>query len=275
MNKKPLFSRRFLAVFVVTASVGVFGQSQTMPKVNIANSLDRERLEIIPVDGAHQASLPPLLNADISSFPQGSFVLKNQRDKAITVVDVVWTYADQSGHSIQKKLTCDGYYFGPVRSIVKPKNLSLITPLGYSSQEHFDRLPSTGVLHPLSWSAKEKSVLTGSISSVTVSIDSIIFEDGQIWGPDTHRYYENVLNRHSIMQALSAELAEADKSGEGVASRLENIRKESDVAGNRRSSWRRHYAELIRSSPNPQGTLKQLRAQEALPEFQHISGAKQ
>lgn len=270
-----MFLSRSLVLLVVIATICVAGQNQTMPFLNIANSPDPKRVEVIPLDGAHQSSLPPMLDADLKALPPGSFILKNQRDKAMTVVDVVWTYADQAGHSIQKKLTCDGYYFGPVRSIVKPKNLSLITPSGYTPQEHFDRLPSTGVLDPLSWSAKEKSVMTGPISLATVSIDSIIYEDGQIWGPDTHRYYENVLNRRSIMQSLSTELSEASKSGEGVATRLEKIHKESASAGDRRSSWRHHYAGLIKNSPNLEGTLKQLDAQEALPEFQHISGDKQ
>jgi hypothetical protein len=274
MNKKPMFLRHSLAALVAIAIVCVPGQNQTMPSIHISNNADPTRVEIVPADDAHQASLPPMLEAELKLIPPGSFILKNQRDKAMTVVDIVWTYTDLSGHSIQKKLTCDGYYFGPARSIVKPKSQSLFTPSGYSSEEHFNRLPSTGVLDPLSWSAKEKSVMTGPISSVTVSIDSIIYEDGQIWGPDTHQYYETVLNRHSVMQSLSAELAEASKSGEGVAARLEKIHKESAAGTDRRSSWKHHYAGLIKNSPNLEGTLKQLNAQENLPEFKHISEGK-
>jgi|GEM_PF-4299156 hypothetical protein len=153
-----------------------------MPSINITNKPDLARVEIIPLDDAHRPLVPPLLDAQFRSLPPGSFILKNQRDKSITMVDVVWTYTDGSGHSVQRTLTCDGYYIGPVRPIVKAGNLSLITPSGYSSQEHFNRLPSTGVLEPLTWSAKDKSVLTDRIVSITLSLDSVLFEDGQIMG---------------------------------------------------------------------------------------------
>ena len=153
----------------------------------------------------------------------------------------------------------------------------LVTPAGYAVEEQFQRLGNSGVLDPASEfrfsGAKMRGL--GQVVSIKVSVDSAIYEDGGIWGPDTLKYYQTLLTRRSALDALSAELNQATSAGEELKTGLRKILSEIPHGRDQRALARRDYAELLERNPNPAALLKKLEAQRPLPEFHHIEGGTQ
>jgi hypothetical protein len=256
----------FLAWFIGSPVV-----AQMTPSVTVMNKPD-SRLDIIPADNAHRSALPSSLAGQLPSLAAGSFLLKNHTDKAITSLVAVWTFTDSDGKSRQHKLTTDAYYLPIDWTVVKPSGLLLVTPSGHAAEEQFQRLAASGVLDPLPRMSRGKGADEAQVVSVSVSVDSVIYEDGAVLGPDTLKYYLTLMNRRSALEGLSAELKDAKNAGEDFKTHLEKVRREVSRLNDQRTSHRRNYAGLLQRAPDPETLLKKLEAQPPLPEFHHIGG---
>lgn len=250
--------------------------AQSAPLLTVMSRPD-SRFEIIPADTAHAAALPASLVRQLGSLPTGSFVLRNRTGKAITALVVDWTFTDANGNSRQHKLTTDAYYLPIDWTVVKPWGVLLVTPSGYASENQFQQLGTSGVLDPL---PRMSLTMAGdkakaAIAYVALAIDSVIFEDGSICGPDKHRYYLALLTRRSVLDGLSAEFKDAKNAGEDFKAHLEKLRHEPLKTNDQRSAHRRSYVDLLQRNPDPEGLLKKLELQAALPEFHHIGEESQ
>ena len=157
-------------------------------------------------------------------------------------------------------------------TVVKPLGQLLVTPSGYAVEEQFQRLAASGVLDPLPRMSRAKGPDETQLVAVSVSVDSVIYEDGAVWGPDTLKYYLTLMNRRSALEMLFAELKDAKGAGEDFNAHLEKIRKEIPHSKDQRTLHRRDYAGMLQRNPNPEALLKQLEALAPLPEFHHIGG---
>jgi len=174
-------------------------------------------------------------------------------------------------------MNCDGYLAVPSEPIVKANDSVLITPGGCTMREHFVHMAAGGAMiaNPLR-SERNKSVfgIAGNLTEVRITVDSIIFADGRIWGPDALHYYTSVAARYWAVRSVVEEISAARANGLDTKSPLEKIRAETEGKGDQPSYLRRYYAGLLQRSPNPEGTLKLLSEQPVLPEFQHIGETK-
>jgi hypothetical protein len=238
---------------------------QTMPQLLIGNAAST-KLEIVPVDAAHRAELPASLDGVFSKLPQGSFLLKNHTAQAINAVVTTWDYTDSKGVPRQLRLNCDAYLFAPLNPIVEANGVTLITPNDCTGQTLFARLETGGILggSPL----EPRTPL--STETIHVYIDSVIFDNGDIWGPDNFHYSSVIQERHAAVERLVSELTAAKAAGEDLHSALARIRSDAEGKKDSSSSRRAYYAHLLQGSPNAEGTLQQLKAQAPLPDFRHI-----
>lgn len=239
------------------------------PTVTYLNNSDAS-VEVIPTDEAHRAALPVELQSQIAVLPSGSFLLKNNLTKWITAIHAVWSLKDADDKTQEHTYSSNGYVVPGNRTIIKPLSLTLITPMGRASVEQFGHLRSSGVLDALRWGRADKLRLT----EVKVSLDSVIFEDGQIWGPDRKQYYRTLLSGRSALEALAAELKEASGRGEDIKTYLEKVKSESGGTYEETKS-RRDYARWLCDSNGPEVLLRRFRDQNALPDFYHDGGKQQ
>jgi hypothetical protein len=268
LNKKYGIALLFVAWFVSNSG------AQMTPSLTVVNKPD-STLEIIPADNAHSSALPASLIGQLASLPPGSFILKNRTNKAITALVAEWKFLDANGKSQQHKLTTDAYYLPIDWTVVRPLGLLLVTPSGYAAEEQFQRLASSGALDPLPRAAGIKAANEPPFVSIVISLDSVIFEDGGIWGPDNRKYYMTLLTRRSVLEGLSAEFKDAKTAGEDFKRHLEKIRQEAPRAKDQRASHRRDYAGLLQRNPDPEALFKKLEAQAPLPDFHHVGGETQ
>jgi hypothetical protein len=249
------------------------GEARVVPHIQLDNKPD-PRIEIVPIDDAHRSAIPASLSSVDAETPPGSFILVNRTDTPITAVDVRWNYTDGKGELKQSGITCDAYVFAPLDAIVKTNDLSLITPYGYTTQDLFPRL-ATGALigSPLAPS------IGGPISvdpkvTMHLYVDSVIFQDGQIWGPDKFQYYAQIQDRYLAVKNFVAEVAAARSAGEDMPALLARIREDAeskaDTPTSKASSRRAYYARLLQGRRNPEPRLQQLQAQTPPPAFHHM-----
>ena len=243
-----------------------------MPSITLANK-SSALLEIIPLDQAHASKIPVSLGPVVSLLPPGSFLLFNHTATPVAVVVVAWSYWDKGGSMQPRKIYCDGFYLSPPDVQVNANDLALVTPDGCVRQEYFAHMAADKPMFgsPLR-SALNQSLVAGkdNTASVQISIDSVIFADGGIWGPDTLRYSPAILERYIARQSVVKEIDAAKTAGESVDSHLESIQAEARSRKDKPSNLRAGIAHSLQLSTNREGTLKWLREQTPPPQFHHI-----
>jgi hypothetical protein len=243
-----------------------------MPIIDVKNKSD-SIIQIVPIDDAHKAPAP--LDQIRATLPPGAFILVNQTASPINAVVVLWSYVDKNGNSQPRSMNCDSYIGGPSDPIVRAKDSTLITPGGCTMREYFAHAaagkPMLGGDH---YAARNRPILdmTDTLTAVHITVDSVIFADGRIWGPDDHLYYKTISANYWAVRSVVEDVSSARAAGQDLKSSLEKIRSETTGKGGQRSFRRKLCADTIHDSPNPEGTLQFYSQQPPLPEFQHIGG---
>lgn len=251
-------------ILLMTASL----ESEMVSLVQVDNK-PSDKIDIIPIDDAHRSRVPPSL-ADLAGLPAGSFILANRTATSITAVVVRWTYTDLKGNLQQSRINCDAYVFAPLEPIVNPNDVSLITPHGCVRQDVFPRLTAGGTIGSPLHQSTQTHPPADPHATVHLYVDSVVFEDGRIWGPDKLDYTSEINDRYAAVRKFVSEVTVAKDAGESMPSLLSRIRGDVQGKTDKPSSRRAYYAGLLQRSPNPEGTLQQLKAQTSPPPFRHI-----
>jgi hypothetical protein len=224
------------------------------------------RIEIVPIDNSHRTDLPELVGAlDLElNFPPGSFILLNHTTTPITGIHVRWTYAAAKDELKQRGIVSDSYALAQLDAIVEAKGLSLITTRGCMRQALFSNRDYFPPVQNAQFGGGPDAISTNSNASIHVNLDSVIFQDGGILGPDKFQHYIQIQARYNAVREFLADVASAREAGEDLQSFLIRIRKEPKP---RHYHW---YASLIRNSFNPEAFLDHLKPQAPLPTFHHL-----
>ena len=263
-----------LALAVNCPGAGAFA----MPQVLVTNKSD-SYITIVPLDKEHEGQLPSPLDQVSSELPPGSFLLINHRSAPINALVTLWSFVDNEGLSTEKRFNCDGYVALPSESIVKGNDSVLVTLDGCTMREFFLHMAAGGPMlggNPLR-SPRNRDILQKAtkLNAVQITIDSAIFADGMIWGPDKRRYYTDIVARCSAIRTVGEEVSNAVSTGQPMAAILEKIGPQAtEGSGGRESYLKRYYAGFLRRSPDPQATLKLYNEQAPLPEFRHVGEQK-
>lgn len=242
-------------------------RAQVMRSIAVTNAVN-DRIAIVPIDEAHMPYATALFSHASTQAP-GAFILKNLTDVQITAVVAQWAYSLSNGEVVKRGFNCDGYFASPTWAAVKAHDFSLITPEEGCTGS--DRLLQTGNLR----SNKLQSVPNKEeIAQVTLTLDSIIFENGDILGPDTLHYYREIWERYYGAKSILDECQSVKAGGGEIRAHLAKVLTDSPVARDRRTAWKKHYALLLERSPNLEGTLEQLRSLSTPPDFHHVGDQK-
>jgi hypothetical protein len=262
----------WIGLVTLVAMLWVPGEAQTMPSITVANKAST-LLEIIPLDQAHASRIPTSLVSAVSSLAPGSFLLFNHTATPITVVVVAWSYWNKEGVMQPRKIYCDGFFLSPPDVQVRANDSALVTPDGCVKGEYFAHMAAGKPMFgsPLE-SALNQSLVADkdNTASVQISIDSVIFADGGIWGPDTLRYSPAILERYIARQSVVKEIDAAKAAGENVDSHLESIQAEARSRKDKPSNLRASIARSLQLSTDREGPLRWLRNQAPPPQFHHI-----
>ena len=157
-------------------------------------------------------------------FPEGlrqyAYVLQNHSDKQVIALHVLWTITEPDGsrhvrHDVTDNLLSQSY------PVLKGKAALVMVPGLHAPLE------TSGSKLQGSSESGLRSVQTAA--SVTMSIDAIIYEDGEIAGPNTQHYDEELLDKVRSARAVVAAM-----------DRHEVLKPKSD--------WERRLTEMVEGS---------------------------
>ena len=151
----------------------------------------------------------------------------------------------------------------------------LVTPYSCTKEEYFLNLEPNALFgSPLDPTKLTKVPAPESVSEIRITVDSVIFADGEIWGEDKFDYSTEIQERYFAAQEIVSEVTAATETGEVVKERLVKIHNAAAQKTGRRSFHRANYAALLQRSPNLNGTIEFLRGM-TRPSFHHASGDNQ
>jgi hypothetical protein len=106
-------------------------------------------------------------------------------------------------------------------------------------------------------------------SSIEISVDSVLFEDGELVGPDKFRLVENWEARRSAALDLVREVDAARVTGtvDSVLERWMNV-SESELRGNLKARWGETLAVMIRNDASTTAKIS------ALPQLPNVARSK-
>jgi hypothetical protein len=177
------------------------------PKVTIAPSPD-PKVVIIPIDQSGSAEAEAMFSGQFASLASTSFFISNQTGQPIWAIYVRCIAKNSAGWSPTAFVMLDSFAHPNPRPVLQPGSRVLIIAPGKSISEnslvHVSGTPLATILAQgaLGW-FKNLSPIT-----VDISIDSIIFGNGEVEGPDTENFIEELPNRKlaadSVLAAINA-----------------------------------------------------------------------
>jgi hypothetical protein len=181
------------------------------------------------------AELPPLRDES-----RRAAVLTNRSLQSITAMVCRWVVVDESATTKTTYVVRDDYFPPPPDRALLPSAGLLVTILGF--HEPLD------TRKPYYWLSAGNPLASdiSDATAVTVSLDSAVFEDGRIIGPDTHRIGDYVHNRYTAALWLAQRVDEGEAAGRSAASVLKSIAEDSAEP----DRWRRRLARQRQHDPS-------------------------
>lgn len=232
-------------------------------------------IQIIPVSEEYATNLPSEVSAVSAQLPLGSFVLLNLKDKPIMTVTTVWQYVDNTGKQESRTYYCDGYLGVPSIQVVDSGAKSLISPEGCVREQYFPQLVSGRLIGAPFEKNKAFAAHADLITSVSIAIDSIIFSDGEVVGPDKHKYTNEIKLRNDAMRSVVALVASVANDHTAVLNKLEAISSNGKRSNDRLTQLQGRWASTLMHSPNFSGTIAAINSEAPLPTFFHADKGRQ
>jgi len=192
-------------------------------------------------DPAHHRVSPP------ADMDDDFVVLENTSDKAIVAITAMWEYTDPAGHPQKIMLTSDGFSGTGAAQIVAPHS---ITFLGQQQV-----IPEATAAHAArgggySGPGKQRE-LPGE---KTLTIDAIVFEDGEITGPDTNQLAIQLPARKAAALRVATAMRQAMATHTDITQAMDGLiaeRPEPTPESVTEYNARIRYADQIKSMYSP------------------------
>lgn len=224
----------------------------------------------IIVSSANRDTLPSFADSTIAKFHPASFVITNRSDRSVVGLVVRWAYTDRDGHQRVHKYSSDGFLIPTARIVLSPGKRLLVAP-GASLPESLALSPHVGsTVDALDGRAVPSMQ---DASEITVQIDCVIFDDGEVVGPNQSNYDIEIQNRKIAAEQLAKQVRNAQAMGREPISAARQIieaareRTEPPNQSDTLSLWNIRFAEKLLRSPMPEAQLKALENMPALPKF--------
>jgi hypothetical protein len=210
------YLRYFLALVAVLTFVMVADAQLTKMKVQVPSSPSTEvsLKTILPED------FPAIDSAAFANVHPVSFALTNQSDRAIVAIAVEWSYTSQDGQQGQTFYKSSNLYIKNAKAVVQAHTRlfvgpNMILPESLAFAPHIGpRLEALdGRLAP--WAA--------TASQVSATIDAIIFEDGELVGPNHSKYDLEIQSQKTAAEQIASKVRYAQSQGQDPTPMLKQI----------------------------------------------------
>jgi hypothetical protein len=170
-----------------------------------------------------------------------SSVLTNVSTNAIQALTVRWAWVDASGHKQIHDYTVDGFFINHNKVLPAGRQL-LVTP----SFVLPDSLVDSGFIGPNSDTLQRDADAFEHSTENSVSVDTVIFEDGRVIGPDVSRTVASIQSRTAAIKAVLDNLQAATDQGLDPSAALSALaQKGRGAQGDYLQTWTTRIAHLL------------------------------
>jgi hypothetical protein len=180
-----------------------------------------------------------------------ALVLENRSAKAITALRWRWLKADASGSIRNNTCSSDSYTVDVFRAVVEPGSRRLISPSANLDEATIDHVLRGGGL--VGSKVRGARPFLENVAELTFEIDLVLFDDGEIAGPDPEKYALELNCRKPAAEFVAKQIRLADAEGRDVTPVLSALVELPNFLypgyGKHSSQiyWIRHYAQQYSS----------------------------
>jgi len=209
-----------------------------------------------------------LLGGALLPLQPASFWLTNNSDKPIVGIATRWVVSNSDGTAHTKLFTADSYLNTRALPVVGSHARLLVAPriwlqegrLGeYAASPYFADVQRTGLRRIADEFANAKSVM--------VEVDSVIFSDGEVAGPNRMGLDREIAGRGSAAQAVLNVLREAGPGESDSRTALLRLVSKPVVRSDKSDVWQHRFAEQLLHSPSMANAAAYLRNLPSAPAF--------
>lgn len=212
------------------------------------------------VTAATSDNLPQLDASLVQKFHPYAFILTNQSEKAIIALMTHWTFTDAQGAPRDGQINMDSFLQPHSPPVLRPHERLIVAP-GAFLPERLATAPHVGA--KLEDMDGRRSPAFMGASNIHVTIDLVVFEDGEMAGPNETQYDVKIQNRKIAATRLAEQVRNAIASGYDPKAVLDGILKSAPAYSDSVGLWTQTYAQMLSKSRNLDKTLEYL---EKLPE---------
>jgi hypothetical protein len=227
-------------------------------KVNILPSPSAD-IFVVPYEEAAFPKFSELFKTPSSLSPLGLFavdpeeasaaiVLENRSQKAVTALHYQWRTIDETGKQNSRTVGGDSYMVDVYHAVAAPGSRQLITPSGSVDEATIDHVRSGGGVVGGRIGGKISGSVEPVIVELTFEIDFVLFEDGEIAGPDPEKYALALQCRKPAAEFVAKQIRLAMAESRDVSPVLRALAEIpcfgnlKQAQGDRLVQWTRHYA---------------------------------
>jgi hypothetical protein len=235
-------SRAAICAFLISSPA--WGQ----PKVTIGPSPNRLiALTAIP-QGDVDASLKGIFGGDRLNLQPVSFYVSNQTGQPIIGIVVLTVATDSSGRPRTSRDVRDSYMSPSHTPVLNSGARLLVAPRGVWIPEGQVSTFTDDAGGLMLLQRASTWVRRNGTSEINVTVDSVILGNGEVDGPDTTHFAEEVSNRKKAADSILAAIA-LDPDSQKAA--LSQMAKQSVPRGDTLAWWQRVFADDYLNSSGP------------------------
>jgi hypothetical protein len=171
----------------------------------VVQPFDRGDVLVTPYDSSvHSAFADLLSRPEYSHITDIAVVIANRSSRAIDGLVLQWMVRTERGRDVPNTIPIDRYIGDNGEPIVYPGAQVLVTPTGYIT----DAQASGHFITSALMSKRVVDKWLASKAPIRVVLDSVIWDDGAVVGPDTFRIIEWVQARHSVAREIASAVQE-------------------------------------------------------------------
>jgi hypothetical protein len=210
-----------------------------------------------------------------------ALVMENRGDKDVTALRYFWVMTNRDGTAKNRTVSYDSYLLEEYHPVLQAKQRKLISRLGTVDESLVEHvLAGSGVFV----GGVDFRDSIAEVTSLTFTVDMVMFADGEIAGPDSGKFAVELGCRRRAAEFVAKQVRLAEAESRDVApvlsaiTEIPTLRNSSYPQGDFITAWIRRYAnEYMRAVRHNNdflraATLRRLENHRTLPEYYRSGG---
>jgi hypothetical protein len=191
----------------------------------------------------------PFPGPELEPLRKAALTIHNDDDREVVAVCVIWTITSPLGKTSTSTVTMDEYLSTVPSVVIAPHGKISVAPSGFL-------MPEEGISVGSGSSDTRLATRLADAQSVTASVDSIIYEDGTLWGPNACELDKRLTARKAAAIHIAQVARRAMAYNEDPANVLKPFATGFD-SSNQQAEWESNFANDLLANPERRESLLQ------------------